>query len=46
MLLKAMEIHKLRPVIDQVYPFGDYREAYRRIESQKNIGKVVINVAN
>ena len=45
-LLAAMDMHKVKPVIDQVFPFAEYREAYRRIESGKHIGKVVIDVAN
>jgi NADPH:quinone reductase-like Zn-dependent oxidoreductase len=45
-LLKAMDMHKVRPVIDQVFPFADYREAYRRLESGNHVGKVVIDVAH
>ncbi|PKS08164.1 hypothetical protein jhhlp_005440 [Lomentospora prolificans] len=43
-LLKVMEIHQLRPVIDRIYPFADYLEAYKRIESGKHVGKVVIDL--
>lgn len=45
-LLKAMAMHEIRPVIDRVYTFAEFREAYRRIESGKHIGKVVIDVVN
>ena len=45
-LLKAMAMHEMRPVIDRVYPFAEYREAYRRIESGKHTGKVVIDLTN
>ncbi|MFD3002686.1 NAD(P)-dependent alcohol dehydrogenase [Pontibacter toksunensis] len=45
-LLTAMDMHKVKPVIDQVFPFAEYREAYRRIESGNHIGKVVIEAAN
>jgi NADPH:quinone reductase-like Zn-dependent oxidoreductase len=45
-LINAMAMHKLKPVIDRVYPFAEYREAYRRIQSGKHIGKVIIDVAN
>ena len=41
-----MAMHEVRPIIDSVYPFAEYREAYRRIESGKHIGKVIINIAN
>ncbi len=45
-LLTAMAMHKVKPVIDQVFPFAEYRAAYRRIETGNHIGKVVIDVAN
>lgn len=44
-LLAAMAMHEVRPVIDRVYPFAEYREAYRRLESGNHVGKVVIDVA-
>lgn len=43
-LLKAMAMHQVRPVIDRVYPFAEYQEAYRRIESGNHVGKVVIDI--
>ncbi|GFF82104.1 zinc-type alcohol dehydrogenase-like protein C1773.06c [Aspergillus udagawae] len=45
-LLKAMTMHGVRPVIDRVYPFAEYREAYQQIQSGEHIGKVVIDVAH
>jgi D-arabinose 1-dehydrogenase-like Zn-dependent alcohol dehydrogenase len=45
-MLRAMARHKVRPVIDRVYPFAEYREAYRRLETGQQVGKVVIEVAN
>ncbi|WP_235578838.1 MULTISPECIES: NAD(P)-dependent alcohol dehydrogenase [unclassified Rhodococcus (in: high G+C Gram-positive bacteria)] len=44
-VLAAMATEETRPVIDRIYPFDDYREAYRRLESGKHVGKVVIDVA-
>ncbi|OOQ86275.1 putative alcohol dehydrogenase [Penicillium brasilianum] len=44
-MLQAMDTHKVRPVIDRVYPFAEYREAYRRLEGGQHVGKVVIQVA-
>jgi NADPH:quinone reductase-like Zn-dependent oxidoreductase len=44
-MLQAMDAHKVRPVIDRVYPFAEYREAYRRLEGGQHVGKVVIQVA-
>jgi NADPH:quinone reductase-like Zn-dependent oxidoreductase len=45
-LLKAMAMHEMRPVIDRVFPFAEYREAYWRIESGKQVGKIVIDITN
>ncbi|KAL5342266.1 zinc-type alcohol dehydrogenase-like protein [Aspergillus crustosus] len=45
-MLAAMAYHKVKPVIDSVYPFAEYRDAYARLESGKMVGKVVIEVAN
>ena len=36
--------HKIRPVIDQVYPFEKAREAYEHL-ARGAFGKVVIKVA-
>lgn len=44
-LITAMAQHEIRPVIDSVFPFSEYREAYRRIESRNHIGKVVIEIS-
>lgn len=33
-MLRAMDRHKVRPVIDRVYPFTEYREAYRSARRQ------------
>ncbi|KAL3473727.1 hypothetical protein BJX99DRAFT_272142 [Aspergillus californicus] len=43
-MLAAMARHEVRPIIDRVYPFAEYREAYRRLESGQQVGKVVIQV--
>ena len=37
--------HKLRPVIDRVFPFDQAREAMRHMERGAHFGKVVIKVA-
>ena len=41
-LLSAREIH---PVVDKVFEFEQAQEAYKHLESQKHLGKVVIKVA-
>jgi NADPH:quinone reductase-like Zn-dependent oxidoreductase len=43
-LLGAMAREKIRPVIDSVFPFVDYRAAYERIASGNHVGKVVIEM--
>jgi NADPH:quinone reductase-like Zn-dependent oxidoreductase len=43
-LLRAMEVTKVRPVIDSVYPFDDYVKAYAHLASASHIGKVVISM--
>lgn len=45
-LLRAMALHRMHPVLDQVFPFADYRAAYQRLKSGNHIGKVVIDVAH
>jgi NADPH:quinone reductase-like Zn-dependent oxidoreductase len=44
-LLKAMEVTKMRPVIDSVFPFGDFVAAYRHLEGATHVGKIVISMA-
>ena len=43
-LAKALEAWKVHPCIDRVFPFGEARAAYDYLQSQKHIGKVVIEV--
>jgi NADPH:quinone reductase-like Zn-dependent oxidoreductase len=38
-LLTAMAVAKTRPVIDSVFPFAEYRQAYRHLESGAHVGK-------
>jgi NADPH:quinone reductase-like Zn-dependent oxidoreductase len=45
-LLAAMDMHKVRPVIDRVFPFAEYRDAYARLKSGNHVGKVVIEEAS
>jgi len=41
---RAIDLHRLRPVVDRVFPFEDAREAYRYLESGTHFGKVVLRV--
>jgi NADPH:quinone reductase-like Zn-dependent oxidoreductase len=43
-MLDFISKHRLRPVIDRVYPFEQYAEALQHLESGDFIGKVVIRV--
>ncbi len=40
---RAIAHHKLKPVVDQVFPFEDAKSAYRYLDSQQHFGKVVIS---
>jgi alcohol dehydrogenase len=39
---RAIEMHRLRPVIDRTFPFAEAKEAYRYFEGRRHFGKVVI----
>ncbi len=41
---RAMEINRVHPVIDRVFPFSEAREAYRYLESGAHFGKICIAV--
>jgi threonine dehydrogenase-like Zn-dependent dehydrogenase len=39
---RAIEMHRLRPVMDRTFPFAEAKEAYRHFEGRGHFGKVVI----
>jgi len=39
---RAIALHKLRPVVDRVFPFADAVAALKHLESATHFGKVVI----
>jgi NADPH:quinone reductase-like Zn-dependent oxidoreductase len=41
---RAIALHKLKPVIDRVFPFDQATEAYKHLESGSHFGKVVIAI--
>ena len=40
---RAVEFHKLVPVVDRVFPFGELPDALRYMESGAHVGKIVIS---
>ena len=40
---RAIALHRLRPVIDRVFPFERAVDAYRHFESRAHFGKVVVS---
>jgi NADPH:quinone reductase-like Zn-dependent oxidoreductase len=42
---RAIALHRLRPVVDRVFPFPEIRDALRYLESAGHFGKIVIRVA-
>ncbi|THH26389.1 hypothetical protein EUX98_g7800 [Antrodiella citrinella] len=43
---RLISSHKIVPVVDKVFEFAEAKEAYKYLESQKHVGKVVIRVAS
>ena len=43
-MLRAIEMHGIRPVIDHVFPFSEAKAAYRYLQSGAHFGKVVIAI--
>ena len=41
---RAIEIHRLKPVIDRVFDFGETLEALKHMESGSHFGKIVIRI--
>jgi len=41
---RAIALHKLKPVIDRVFPFDQAIEAYKHLESGSHFGKIVITI--
>lgn len=44
-MLAAVATHRLKPIIDRIFPFTDAREAYRHFRQGDVFGKVVIDGA-
>ena len=42
---RAIDLHRITPVIDRVFDFEEAQAAYRHLQSQAHVGKVVIRIA-
>ncbi|MFZ3579912.1 NAD(P)H-quinone oxidoreductase [Virgibacillus sp. DJP39] len=42
--LPLFSIEKLKPVVDHIFSFDEIQEAHRHMESNKNIGKIIVKV--
>lgn len=43
-MIRAIETHRLKPVIERSFPLADMADAFRHYESQKHFGKVCIEL--
>ncbi len=39
---RAIEFHKIKPVIDKVFPWTDYKKALQYMEGQSHFGKICL----
>ena len=42
---RLLSARQIKPVVDKVFDFEQAQEAYKHLESQKHLGKVVIKVS-
>ena len=45
-LVAATEVSRLEPVIDRVFPLGEFREAFQYLEAAEHMGKVAISLVD
>jgi NADPH:quinone reductase-like Zn-dependent oxidoreductase len=45
-LVQFLADHRLRPLVDRVFPFAQAREAYAYLEAGRHFGKVVVDVGD
>ena len=41
---RMIALHRLRPVIDRVFPFAEAKDAYRHLKAAGHLGKIVIRI--
>ena len=44
-VIRLMELHRIRPLVDSVFPLDKTADAFRRLEGAQHAGKIVIDVA-
>ncbi len=44
-LLGFYQQYQLKPVIDRIYPYDEINEAFKRMESGKQLGKIVLKIS-
>ena len=42
---RMIDLHRLRPVIDRVFPFAEAKDAYRHLKAAGHVGKIVIRIS-
>jgi NADPH:quinone reductase-like Zn-dependent oxidoreductase len=43
-MIRAIEVNRLKPVIDRSFPLQDIAAAFRHYEAQKHFGKVCLEL--
>ncbi|MEQ1863048.1 MAG: NAD(P)-dependent alcohol dehydrogenase [Micropepsaceae bacterium] len=44
-MCRAMALHKIKPVVDKVFPFAAPQEAFKHMAGQGHFGKIVVDLA-
>jgi D-arabinose 1-dehydrogenase-like Zn-dependent alcohol dehydrogenase len=44
-IVRVLGAGELRPVVDRVFPFGEAREAFERLERGEQLGKIAIEIS-
>ncbi|KAB7705320.1 zinc-binding dehydrogenase [Bacillus aerolatus] len=44
-MLKFIETHQIKPVMDEVYPLSEFGEAFKRIEEAAQLGKIGFSIS-
>ena len=45
-MIAFSEKHEVRPLIDRVYDFDDYKDAFKRLKESKQTGKIVLKLTD